>query len=165
MGNIFERKDTFKIEQLNDNPELTALIHNNNTDILCVPESITKSSSTNMVMSQTYTFAKWLKINRKDISIDVANSEGIKILHGNDFWMPIVILASDISVQLFLGLVSNYIYDRIKGALKHDETDVHIEAYYEETPGGVTKKFSYSGSIEGFEKIAKKFDGNKFFGD
>lgn len=165
MENILEPKDTFKIEQINDNPEIASLIQNNVTGILCVPENITKQSSHNVVMPQTYDFAKWLKKNRKDIPIDVAKSEGIKSLHDNDFWMPIVILASDMSVQVFLGLVSSYIYDRIKGALKHDKADVHIQAYYRETPELVIKKFSYNGSVEGFEKVSKKFDVNKFLGD
>ena len=83
-------------------------------------------------------------------------------MHDNDFWMPIVILASDISVRVFLGLVSSYIYDSIKGALKHDKADVHVQAYYKETPDGITKKFSYNGSVKGFDKVAEKFKLNKF---
>ncbi len=162
MENILEPKDKFKIEPINDNPELATLIQNNTKSILCIPENITKQSSYNVVPAQTYDFAKWLRKKREDISIDVVKSEGIKSLHANELWMPIVILASDMSVQVYLGLVSSYIYDRIKGALKHDRTDVHIQAYYEETREGVIKKFSYNGSVEGFEKVAKQFDVNKF---
>jgi len=164
MENIVEHKDAFKIEQIDDNPELTSLMQTNTKGILCVPESVTKQSSHNVVMRQTYDFAKWLKKSRKDITIDVAESEGIKSLRSGDLWIPIVILASDMSVQVFLGLVSNYIYDRIKGALKHDRTDVHIQVYYKENAEGVIRKFTYNGSVEGFEKVAKKFNINKFLG-
>ena len=164
MENILEPKDTYKIEAINDNPELISLMQKNPKGILCVPENVIKQSPYNVVMPQTYDFAKWIRKNRKDITINVAQSEGVKSLHSNDFWMPIVILASDMSVQVFLGLVSSYIYDRIKGALKHDKANVHVQAYFKETAEGVTKKFSYEGSIEGFEKVAKNFNVNKFLG-
>lgn len=164
MENIFETKDTHKIEVIEDNPELISLMKTNTKGILCVPENITRQSLYNVIMPQTYDFAKWIRKNRKDITIDVAESEGIKSLHSHDFWIPIVILASDMSVQVFLGLVSSYIYDRIKGALKHDKADVHVQAYYKETPEGVIKKFSYDGSAEGFEKVAKGINIKKFLG-
>ena len=164
MENIFETKDTHKIEVIEDNPELISLMQTNIKGILCVPENITRQSLYNVIMPQTYDFAKWIRKNKKDITIDVAESEGIKSLHSHDFWMPIVILASDISVQVFLGLVSSYIYDRIKGALKHDRADVHVQTYYKETPEGVIKKFSYHGSVAGFEKVAKRININKFLG-
>lgn len=164
MENISEHKDAFKIEQIDDNPELTALMQTNVKGILCVPESATRQSLHNVLMSETYDFAKWLKKSRKDVAIDVVESEGIKSLRSGDLWFPIVVLASDMSVQVFLGLVSNYIYDRIKGALKHDRTDVHVQIYYKENPEGVLKKFTYNGSVEGFEKVAKRFDINKFLG-
>ena len=162
MENIFETKDMHKVEVMEDNPELISLMQINTNGILCVPENVTRQSQYNVVMPQTYDFAKWIRKNREDFIIDVAKSEGIKSLHSHDFWMPIVILASDISVQVFLGLVSSYIYDRIKGALKHDKADVHVQAYYKETPDGVVKRFSYNGSVEGFEKVAKKFNVNRF---
>jgi hypothetical protein len=164
MENIFEPKDTHKIEAISDKHEFMSFIEKNPKGILCVPENVTKQSSHNVVMPQTYDFAKWVIKNKKDIAIDVSQSEGVKSLHSNDFWMPIVFLASDVSVQVFLGLVSSYIYDRIKGALKHDKATVHVEAYYKETTEGVAKKFSYEGSIEGFEKVAKNFNLNKFLG-
>jgi len=163
-GKIFETKDTHKIEVIEDNPELISLMQTNTKGILCVPESITGQSRYNVIMPQTYDFAKWIRKNKEDITIDVAESEGIKSLHSHDFWIPIVILASDMPVQVFLGLVSSYIYDRIKGALKHDKTDVHVQAYYKETPYGVIKRFSYNGSVEGFEKVAKRFNINKLLG-
>lgn len=164
MKNLFETEDTHKIEVIEDNHELLSLMQINTNRILCVPENVTRQSQYNAVMPQTYDFAKWIRKNKEDITIDVAKSEGIKSLHSHDFWMPIVILASDMSVQVFLGLVSSYIYDRIKGALKHDKADVHVQVYYKETPDGVVKRFSYNGSVEGFEKVAKKININKFIG-
>lgn len=164
MEDIFESKDAHKVEVIDDNPELISFMQKNPKGILCVPENITKQSPYNVVNPQTYGFAKWIRKNRKDITINVAQSEGVRSLHSDDLWMPIVILASDIPMQVFLGLVSSYIYDRIKGALKHDKTNIHIQAYYKETAEGVTKKFSYAGSVEGFEKVAKNFNVNKFLG-
>jgi len=161
MEYFLESKDTHKIEVIEDDSDLATLQHNVK-GILCVPEDIMNKSQPNVLTPQTYDFAKWVRRNKQDICIDVAKSEGIKGLHSHEFWIPVAILASDISIQIFLGLVSSYIYDRIKGALKHDKTSIHLQAYYKETPEGVIKKFSYNGSIEGFEKITKKFNVNKF---
>lgn len=96
MENIFEPKDTHKIEAIDDNHEFIAFIGKNPKGILCVPEKVTEKSPYNIVMPQTYDFAKWIRKNKKDIIINVAPSEGVKSLHSNDFWMPIVFLASDV---------------------------------------------------------------------
>ena len=162
MERIWETKDVHKIEAIEDNPELVSLVRANTRHILCIPESVGRQSRHKVIMPQTYNFAKWVRKNKTDIAIDVAESEGIKSLHSHDFWIPVVILASDMSVQVFLNLVSSFIYDRIKGALKHDKTDVHVQVYYEETPHGTIKRFSYDGSVEGFEKVARRFKINKF---
>ena len=113
-------------------------------------------------MPETYPFAKWVRKNKKDIKINVEEGRGIKDLRSGDFWMPLVLLASDVTVQMYVNLVSNYIYDMVRGALKHDVKTVHLEALYKDQETKKTKKFSYSGSVEGLEKAMKKFNLNKF---
>jgi len=164
MESIFEPKDAFTVEPIDDNPDLASLMQAHTEGILCVPESVVKRSSHKVLTSQTYDFAKWLRKNREDITIEVAESDGTRELHAGDLWIPIAILAVNMSVQVYLNLVSSYIYDRVKGALKHDRTNVHVEVYYKESPEGVTMRFRYDGSVEGLQEVATRFNINKFIG-
>jgi hypothetical protein len=161
MESIFEPKDTHKFEVILDNQDFVSFMASNLKGILCVPENVTEQTPHSLVMPETYRFAKWMKKN-SNIVVEVAKADGVKSLHSFDFWMPIVFLASDVTLPIYLGVVSNYIYDCLRGALKHDRADVHIEAYYKDSHEEHIRKFSYSGSIEGLKKITKSIDLNKF---
>ncbi len=162
MGNnIFNKQDTVNIETINNLQEYNPFLMSNQKGILCIPAASLDSSRQHVVLPETYNFAKWIRKNRKDINIDVLPSKGVQHLRSSDFWMPIVLLASDVSLQVYLGLVTSYLYDVIRGALKHDKATVHVEAIYKDSKGTI-KKFSYSGSVEGLGKTIKKIDINKF---
>ena len=86
-------------------------------------------------------------------------------LHSNDYWFPLAVLGSDTAAQFYIGMVVNYVYDRLKGALKHDTHLVHLAAIYEDKPSGKVKKFIYTGPVEGLKACMKKIDLNEFLGD
>jgi len=99
------------------------------------------------------TFAKWVHKNHTKINIDY-NPDIKKVsLHNNEYWLPLVYLASDTSVQIYLGLVVNFLYDKLKGALKGEKAKVNFSFEFKEE--GSYKKFSYSGDVEGLEKFTK----------
>ncbi|MFY9077769.1 hypothetical protein [Aliarcobacter butzleri] len=102
-------------------------------------------------------FMKWIK-NNKNINIEYDSNVKKVALNNNDFWFSLVYLAADISLQIYLGLVVNYVYDKLKGSLKGDKdsTTVHLEAQFKD--GEKVKSFKYDGPLEGIEK----FDPNKF---
>jgi len=82
------------------------------------------------------TFAKWIHKNHAEINIDYDPNIKKISLHNNEYWLPLVYLASDTSVQIYLGLViMNFSFEFKEG-----------ESY---------KKFDYSGDVEGLEKFAK----------
>lgn len=105
----------------------------------------------------TGSFMKWIK-NNKDINIEYDSNVKKVSLNNNDLWFSLVYLASDTSLQIYLGLVVNYVYDKLKGSLKGDKdsTTVHLEAQFKD--GEKVKSFKYDGPLEGIEK----FDPNKF---
>lgn len=105
----------------------------------------------------TGSFMKWIK-NNKDINIEYDSNVKKVSLNNNDLWFSLVYLASDTSLQIYLGLVVNYFYDKLKGSLKGDKdsTTVHLEAQFKD--GEKVKSFKYDGPLEGIEK----FDPNKF---
>lgn len=59
-------------------------------------------------------------------------------------------------LTLYLGLVSNYLYDRLRGAIKEDTSRVNFSVIYLDQEKRVSKKLSYDGDIAGFRILAEK---------
>lgn len=110
-------------------------------------------------------FAKWLKQNQSSIAISLPPSTPKISLHGADIWLPLMYLASDVTMPVFLNLVSSYVYEKIKGNLTQDRTKVHFSAIYESIPDGITKKFEFSGDGDALSKISKQFNLENFYDD
>ncbi len=133
--------------------------------ILVLPNEDWRQTGTNVFMSETFDFVKWAKQNKAvSHKVTVATAEGTKVadLRSEDYWFPLVYLFSDVSLQIYLNMVANYLYDRIKGALKSDKCTVNLEVFAEDKKKGKTRKFSYHGSYEGLREIIKKIDVNEF---
>lgn len=101
--------------------------------------------------ANTSQFRKWLNVNAPETDLTVDEAPTLA-LHSHDFWMPLAILASDVTLQVYLGLVTNYIYDQLKGALRHDKHEVHLSVVHEDKTAGKLKRFDYSGPVEGLSK-------------
>lgn len=115
-----------------------------------------------LVSPEAGDFTKWLKHNHPDLNVDISKKDGILVLHSSDYWMPLVFLSSNIALPIYLNLVSSYIFERMKGALRNEKARVHLEAVYHDEKEGVSKKFHYEGDAEGLQKIIKKIDLNQF---
>jgi hypothetical protein len=107
-------------------------------------------------------FAKWICKNHTDINIEYDPSAKKISLHNNEFWLPLVYLASDTSAQIYIGLVTNFIYDKLKGVLSRERNKAKVNFSFEYKDGDKHKAFNYSGSVEGLEKF-NTIDINKFF--
>lgn len=110
------------------------------------------------------TFAKWIHKNNPEINIDYNPNIKKISLHNNEYWLPLVHLASDISVQIYIGLVINFIYDKLKGALNGEKDKAKVHFSFEFKDGDKYKKFIYSGDIKGLEKF-NKIDFNKYLNE
>ena len=107
-------------------------------------------------------FAKWIHNNNPEIYIEY-NPDIKKIsLHNNEIWLPLVFLSSDISAQIYIGLVINFMYDKLKSSLSGEKNKAKVNFSFECTVGDTHKAFNYSGDVEGLE-IFNKIDVNKFF--
>lgn len=127
-----------------------------------VPTIYNRESEEVFLYKESGTFAKWIKKNYPKISIDY-NSNVKKIsLNNNEFWLPLVYLSSDTSIQIYLGLVINFLYDKLKGALSGEKEKAKVNLNIEYKEGDKYKRFEYSGNIEGLEKFTK-FNTNNFF--
>ena len=110
-------------------------------------------------------FAKWIRLHQSDLIIQIPKGTPKIALHGADVWLPLIQLATDTSMQIFLNMAASYLYDRAKGALKTDTPRVHMSVIYLDKKQGKTKKFEFSGDNEALAKAIKRFDLDNFFRD
>lgn len=116
----------------------------------------------NIAKPDTGDFVKWLHESRPDISVRTHEEGKRLVLHSSDYWLPLVFIASDVTLPIYLNLVASYLYDKSKGLLKGESARVHMSAVYEDSKSGTIKKFNFEGDSESLQKAIKKFDLNKF---
>jgi len=133
--------------------------------ILVLPTENWRKTGATVFMPETFSFVKWVRQNDAiGNRVNVATLEESKTadLRSIDYWFPLVYLFSDVSLQIYLNMVANYLYDRLKGALQSDKHTVDLEVLTEDKKAGRVKKFSYHGSYDGLKEIIKKIDVNEF---
>jgi hypothetical protein len=109
-------------------------------------------------------FSKWLAAEHPRLVVTVPPDTSKIILHNADIWLPLVYLAADTSIQVFLNMVASYLYERAKGALKNEQPGrVHLSAEYQDWRAGKTKRLEFSGDSDALAKVIKRFDLKNFF--
>lgn len=129
-------------------------------DVAIIPQDY-PDSETPVLMPDAGDFAKWLKRAHPKINLYYDTPRTRIVLRAADYWLPLVVLANDVTLPIYLNLVSSYIYEKMKGTLRADTSKVHIEAVFADTNSGVYKRFKYDGDVTGLEKVMKKVDVNK----
>jgi hypothetical protein len=107
-------------------------------------------------------FARWLKLQSPAIPVQIRQADDRLVLRCGDYWLPLVFLASDVALPVYLNLVASYIYDKMKGALKSDKTRVRLSAVFEAEDGRITKRFDFDGDAESLAETIRRFDLNRF---
>jgi len=158
-----EQKDTTRDKSI-ETPIDFGDFYEKSNGILCHPEEKFRDYEGPVLKPDTFRFSKWVRQKHSDIHIDVQSAEARADLRSNDFWLPLVFLASDVSLQVYLNLVAKYIYDIARGALTHDKKSVHLRAIYKNAESNETREFSYDGSVDGLKACIKKVDLNKLIG-
>ena len=128
-----------------------------------VPETHGKSMIS--LKADSGDFAKWLRTQEPELPISIPESTPKIVLHGADVWLPLIYLASDTSVQLFLNMAASYLYDKARGSLKTDHPRIHMTVIYHDKKARKTKKFEFSGDSDSLKNAVKRFDINNFFSD
>lgn len=159
--NIFPEKLISEEKSLDDDKQFKEFIKNDPMGFLFVHEN-TFDTEDIAAKPDTGDFIKWLKVNKPDINVDSQKYDKLLFLRSNDFWLPLVFLATDVTLPIYLNIVANYLYDKSKGLLRGEENRIHFSAVYEDRKTGKTKKFIFEGSGEDLNKAIKKFDVNKF---
>lgn len=105
-------------------------------------------------------FKKWLKMNHPEIEVVTPQDTAIFDLHDYSYIMPLVSLASDMTLQNYLALVVQYLETYTSSRLEGESDEVQLSAFYQD--GSVTKEFNFKGTTDGLKASIKKFDLNKF---
>ncbi len=110
---------------------------------------------------ESVNFIKYCRKNNQKLKTDIlANENGIPIraLHSFDIWMPIIWIASYIILPTAIGLVTNYIYEKMKG---REHEDVSVKVSFVVKSGDQLKELHYDGDAKTFKETFEKIDINK----
>ena len=110
-------------------------------------------------------FAKWIKHNHSAFPLSIPKDTHKIVLQGADIWLPLIQIASDTSMQIFLSMVSSYLYDKAKGAIKTETNHIHMSVIYEDKKHKRIYKFEFSGDRETLIKVIDRFDIDNFYHD
>ena len=158
---IFEDKDICETVIIDDDREFREFLNSNPHGLALVPRSYQGCDGV-VLSADAAEFSKWLRLSSPELNVEVRKPDKLIDLHSIDYWFPVVFLASDVTLPVYLNLVASYIYDRMRGALKGDKARVRMEAMYEDEREGVTKKFTFEGDVDALKHAIKRFDVNKF---
>jgi len=139
-----------------------AIFNNNGGIAFCARDS--RLQNMPVVGANAKHFAKWLHINKPEISVKVDSSPSLA-LHAHDIWFALVFLASDITLPIFLNLVASYVYDQLKGALHNDKSNVHFSVVYKDGKSSKMKKMNYDGPVDGLKCFLDKNSAKIFFNE
>lgn len=162
--NLFERRDVCEVIAITDEAPFRAFAATNPSGIAMIPEGYGESKSV-VIKSDAGDFAKWLR--QQTPSIPVALDAGIPrlSLHSADIWLPLVFLAQDVGLPLYIHLVGSYLFERMKGALRGDVAHVRLSAQYEDKKTKKVMRFDFEGDADSLQKVMKRFDPNKAIDD
>ena len=128
-------------------------------DILVLPAPY--ESSKYYFSQEAVGFVKYCKSINKDVETDILADEDkieVRALHSFDIWMPIIWISSTTVLPIALGLVTNYVYERMKGR-ENEECTVKLTMIVKD--GNVTKELRYDGDAKAFKDTFEKIDIHK----
>lgn len=163
MGRL-ESPSTATVSPLDDDADFLAFLANGARGLQFVPESPSTDQKPRL-KSGFGDFFKWMRELSPEIQVSVPAGAQKIVLRSADIWLPLVYLAGDTSVQIFLNMAASYLYDRAKGALRNERPQIHLSVAYEDKNSGKAKRFDFSGDAEALGKAIKRFDLNNFFDD
>lgn len=106
---------------------------------------------------ETIEFIKYCRENEKEHTVDLLADGDIKTrsLHSFDIWLPIIWIGTKVLLPVVFNLVSNYIYEKMRGR-EHEEAKVDVSIIVCE--GEKKKEIRYSGDAKTFKEVFGKID-------
>jgi len=156
-----EPRDVCEILLVDEDARFAGFLARSPQGIAMIPEPFGKIDEP-MLRSDAGDFAKWLSNAEPELPVEVPSVSSL-VLRSSDIWLPLVLLATDVVLPIYLGLVTSYIYDRMRGALVSDRPRVHVSAEYLDGETGTIRRFNYDGDADAFETAVASLDLDNFF--
>ena len=161
---ILEPKDICELVAIDDDSAFKNYLGSDPSGFAVVTEKYPDCEG-DVLLSGAGDFAKWVRRNAPEIKVKVNKADKHLMLRSGDYWLPLVFLASDVTIPVYLNIVANYLYDKMKGSLKGEKNRVHLSAIYESKKEGVSKRFNFEGDSDSLQKTITKFNLNEFMDD
>lgn len=158
---MLESKNICEVVTVEEDSNFRDFIASNPSGLRIVPE-VYREGSQPLVKAEAGNFAKWIMARNTSINVDLDEECPRLILRSGDIYLPLIYLASDIALPVYLNLVSSFLWEQMKGALKSDKTRVHFSAVYEDKISGTVKRFKFEGDADALNNAIKRFDLNRF---
>jgi hypothetical protein len=157
----FDSKDICEVSDYAGADEFNKFLEETGTGLQLTPERYGHLGQLS-IKAEAGRFAKWIAANSADVKVTIKDADQKIALHSNEIWLPLAFLASDTSLSIYLNIVSSYLYDKMKGALKGDSIRVNLRAVYKDEKTEKVKEFTYDGDDKTLQKIIKRIDLNDF---
>lgn len=145
-------KDYYSINSIS--PETQEKMNQN--DFMVLP---TKYDDNHFYFAQeSINFIKFCR-NSSDKRIDILSDGDIQVrsLHSFDIWLPVIWVATSVLLPLAINLVSNYIYDKLKG---REEEASQVDVTFIVKRAEEEKCLHYKGDAKTFKDKFDKIDLN-----
>ncbi|MBI5791876.1 MAG: hypothetical protein HZA63_10410 [Rhodocyclales bacterium] len=156
-----EPLDSCHLTEVEDDSDFRAFAANRPSGIEMRAEEYGEPKNV-VLKSDAGVFAKWLRTQEPELNVVMDEKLPRLVLRSSDIWLPLAFLASDVALPIYLNLVSNYLYEKMKGALRGEIARVHLCAEFEDKANGKVKRFSFDGDVDALQKAIKRFDLNRF---
>lgn len=130
------------------------------SDVLLLP---TKYADEEYYYAQeTIDFVKFCREKDDKHLIDILDDEDVMVrsLHSADIWLPVIWISQNILLPFVTGLITSYIYDKIKGR-GQEPTMVDVTIQINDKKKGINKSIHYNGDAKTFKDTFDKIDINK----
>lgn len=129
-----------------------------NVDILAVPAAYENDEY--YFAQETIDFIKYCRSNSSEHTFDVLAEDDIQVrsLHSFDIWMPVIWVASSVLLPFAINMVSNYIWEKMKG---REKEPANVDVTFLTIKGDEEKYIHYSGDAKTFKESFEKIDLNK----
>lgn len=109
-------------------------------------------------------FFKFCREMHPEVTIDFMAKDINRIVQFRSFdiWLPIVQVVNPVLVPVLVNIVSNYIWEQIKGR-EHEEVKVDFKVIIKN--GDKSKEIHYNGDAKTFKETFGKIDVNKIMED
>jgi hypothetical protein len=130
--------------------------------IILFPASFSTSHERGNFPSETPNLLKFIRVNYPEIMVDIFENSGeekIQALHAADIILPpIYFTIQNYTIDLIIGILGAYLYDKLKGIPDADKNRVKSEIFIEDRDKGLTKRINYEGPVSGLKRIEKISD-------